>query len=55
MFDEKILPSHWSSNTRQVIKKTNGRLIKTEEDIGISHSESQTLPTDVTPPPGTAE
>ena len=28
VFDEKILPSHWSSNTRQVIKKTMEDLLK---------------------------
>ena len=36
-------------------KGYNGGLIKVEEDIGISNPESQVLPTDVTPPPGTAE
>ena len=28
VFDEKILPSHWSSNTRQVIKKMIEDLLK---------------------------
>ena len=28
VFDEKILPSHWSSNTRQVIKKMMEDLLK---------------------------
>ena len=28
VFDDKILPSHWSSNTRQVIKKTMEDLLK---------------------------
>ena len=28
VFDEKILPSHWSSNTCQVIKKTMEDLLK---------------------------
>ena len=36
-------------------KEKDGRLIKVEEDIGISNSESQVLPTNVTPPSGTAE
>ena len=53
-FNKKILPSHCSSNTRHD-KENDGGLIKVEEDVGISNSESQVLPTDVTPPPGTAE
>ena len=36
-------------------KENDGGLIKAEEDVGISNSESQVLPTDVTPPPGTTE
>ena len=36
-------------------KENDGGLIKVEEDIGNSNPESQVLPTDVTPPPGTAE
>ena len=36
-------------------KENDGRPIKAEEDIGISNSESQVLPTNVTPPPRTAE
>ena len=36
-------------------KENDGGLIKVEEDIGISNSESQVLPTDVTPPPRTTE
>ena len=35
-------------------KENDGGLIKAEEDVGISNSESQVLSTDVTPP-GTAE
>ena len=36
-------------------KENDGGLIKVEEDVGISNSESQVLPTNVTPPPRTAE
>ena len=36
-------------------KENDGGLIKVEEDVGISNSESQVLPTDVTPPPRTTE
>ena len=36
-------------------KENDGGLIKVEEDIGISNSESQVLPTDVTPPPRTVQ
>ena len=36
-------------------KENDEGLIKVEEDIGISNSESQVLPTNVTPPPRTAE
>ena len=35
--------------------ENDGGLIKVEEDVGISNSESQVLPTDVTPPPRTTE
>ena len=45
-----LVEQHLSSD-----KENNGGLIKVEEDIGISNSESQVLPTDVTPPPGTTE
>ena len=45
-----LVKQHSSSD-----KENNGGLIKVEEDIGISNSESQVLPTDVTPPPGTTE
>ena len=45
-----LVKQHLSSD-----KENNGGLIKVEEDIGISNSESQVLPTDVTPPPGTTE
>ena len=45
-----LVEQHLSSD-----KENNGGLIKVEEDIGISNSESQVLPTNVTPPPGTAE
>ena len=44
-----LVKQHLSSD-----KENDGGLIKVEEDIGISNSESQILPTDVTPPPGTA-
>ena len=36
-------------------KENDGGLIKVEEDVGISNSESQVLPTNVTPPPRIAE
>ena len=45
-----LVEQHSSSD-----KENDGGLIKVEEDIGISDSESQVLPTDVTPPPGTTE
>ena len=45
-----LVKQHSSSD-----KENNGGLIKVEEDIGIGNSESQVLPTDVTPPPGTTE
>ena len=45
-----LVKQHSSSD-----KENDGRLIKVEEDIGISNSESQVLPTNVTPPPRTAE
>ena len=45
-----LVKQHSSSD-----KENNGGLIKVEEDIGISNSESQVLPTDVTAPPGTTE
>ena len=45
-----LVEQHLSSD-----KENNGGLIKAEEDIGISNSESQVLPTNVTPPPRTAE
>ena len=45
-----LVEQHSSSD-----KENDGGLIKVEEDIGVSNSESQILPTDVTPPPGTAE
>ena len=32
-------------------KENDGGLIKVEEDVRISNSESQVLPTDITPPP----
>ena len=40
-----LVEQHSSSD-----KENDGRLIKTEEDIGNSNSESQTFPTSVTPP-----
>ena len=45
-----LVEQHSSSD-----KENDGGLIKVEEDIRIGNSESQVLPTDVTPPPGTAE
>ena len=45
-----LVKQHSSSD-----KENNGGLIKVEEDIGISNSESQVLPTNVTPPSRTAE
>ena len=45
-----LVKQHSSSD-----KENNGGLIKVEEDIGTGDSESQVLPTDVTPPPRTAE
>ena len=45
-----LVEQHSSSD-----KENDGGLIKVEEDIGISNSESQVLPTNVTPPPGTTE
>ena len=45
-----LVEQHSSSD-----KENDGGLIKVEEDIGISNSESQVLPIDVTPPPRTAE
>ena len=45
-----LVKQHSSSD-----KENDGGLIKVEEDIRISNSESQVLPTDVTPPPGTTE
>ena len=45
-----LVEQHLSSD-----KENNGGLIKVEEDIGTGDSESQVLPTDVTPPPRTAE
>ena len=45
-----LVQQHLSSD-----KENNRGLIKVEEDVGISNSESQVLPTDVTPPPRTAE
>ena len=40
-----LVEQHSSSD-----KENNGRLIKTEEDIGNSNPESQVFPTSVTPP-----
>ena len=40
-----LVEQHSSSD-----KENDGRLIKAEEDIGNSNSESQTFPTSVTPP-----
>ena len=45
-----LVEQHSSSD-----KENDGGLIKVEEDIGISNSESQVLPTNVTPPPRTTE
>ena len=45
-----LVKQHLSSD-----KENDGGLVKVEEDIRISNSEPQVLPTDVTPPPGTAE
>ena len=45
-----LVQQHLSSD-----KENDGGLIKVEEDVGISNSESQVLPTNVTPPPITAE
>ena len=46
-----LVEQHSSSD-----KENDGRLVKVEEDISrISDSEPQVLPTNVTPPPGTAE
>ena len=45
-----LVEQHSSSD-----KENDGGLIKVEEDVGISNSESQVLPTDVTPPPRTTE
>ena len=36
-------------------KENNGRLVKNKEPLGIGNPEPQVLPTDVTPPSGTAE
>ena len=36
VFDEKILPSHWSSNTRQVIKKTMDNLLKLKKILELA-------------------
>src|SRR5580692_2488931 len=43
-----LVEQHSSSD-----KENDGRLIKAEEDIGDSNSESQVFPTSVTPPEGT--
>ena len=45
-----LVEQHSSSD-----KENDGGLIKVEEDIRNSNSESQVLLTDVTPPPRTAE
>ena len=45
-----LVKQHSSSD-----KENDGGLIKVEEDIGIGNSESQVLPTDVTPPPRTVQ
>ena len=45
-----LVEQHSSSD-----KENDGGLIKVEEDIRIGNSESQALPTNVTPPPGTTE
>ena len=36
MFDEKILPSHWPSNTHQVIKKTMEDLLKLKKTLELA-------------------
>ena len=36
MFDEKILPSHWSSNTRLVIKKTMEDLLRLKKTLELA-------------------
>ena len=43
-----MVEQHLSSD-----KENDGGLIKVEEDIGISNSEPQVLPANVTPPPRT--
>ena len=45
-----LVEQHSSSD-----KENDGGLIKVEEDVRISNSESQVLPTDVTPPPRATE
>ena len=45
-----LVEQHSSSD-----KENDGGLIKVEEDVRIGNSESQILPTDVTPPPRTTE
>ena len=46
MFDEKILPSHWSSNTRQVIKKMMEDLLRLKKTLELAiQSLKYSLPT----------
>ena len=40
VFDEKILPSHWSSNTHQVIKKTMEDLLRLKKILVESTIQS---------------
>ena len=46
MFDEKILPSHWSNNTRQVIKRTMEDLLRLKKTLELAiQSLKYSLPT----------
>ena len=50
-FDEKILPSHWSSNTCQVIKKTMEDLLRLKKTLELAiQSLKYSLPTSRLPP-----